>query len=215
VLLETTLRSIVAPTLVIVAGVATHLADIRAPVAGSDTLIWIRDASLMASAFMLVALGIRHIRRERFGLTTALPLFFGALMLASGAYLHASLLRLFESGVELAAPIDLGTMNQNADAIIADPSTAPERRSSVSRIRARMVFVESGEIMLVVDETGREAPFMPSEDDHEQRSVQNQLRVLMPLGVQHSRRVLYLLGATIVASSLLGLLTPVRTTALR
>jgi hypothetical protein len=202
--LESRLRSLIAP-LLIVAGCITAASGFRVSAAA--------NLSLLTSASLLVSLGVRHVRCHGVGLTAIFPVFFGVLIFASLFYLYLSQIRFFESGIELARPIDLETMNANADSILSDPATPPERRSFVSRMRAHMVYVQTGKIMPVYNESGSEAPFEPSEADLESRNAHQQLRTLVPLGAERSRNALYLLAATFAISTLLGLATPVRRTA--
>jgi len=208
--IENRLRTAVAPVLIVAAGCASLALELTHLTSIDQFLAAVRDVSLSLAGVLLLALGLRLVRSQGASLSTVAFPIVGLVILG---LLIASCLftaRFFDNAAELAQDPTGERIESNAANVISDPDSPLDKRIRASRFRARAAFVRSGRILPVLDESGSEAPFRPTEQDIDARVVREQLRLLSPQFGNSARRSLYVLVILTVASILIGIGTPVR-----
>lgn len=208
--MERTLRSTVTPLLLVVAAVASFALAGRAPLRFNYSLAWVRDFSILTAGALWLALGIRHIHRDGLHAKTVPFSIAGVLLLVLVGLSSFYAVRTYESAIELLREPDLKKVEKITTTVIADPKSTPEQRSQASTFRARHAFIRTGEILPVVDASGHQSQFEPSDADREQRNAEQSLRVLVPYGAANARRFQLLVGSVALASLVLGVATPAR-----
>jgi len=208
--LEQELRSVAAPSLLVLAALASFALAGQAPLSAHYSLALFREVCLISAGGLWLGLGLRHVRRRGAMLQTVLFPVAGVLVFLFVVAMSFSTLQLFESVAGLINEPDIDQVKETAAAVITDPESSPERRAWASHLRARMVFVRTGELLPILDASGNESVFQPTEQDHEQRLAEERMRVLAPYAAASSRRTIQIVGCAAVICLALGLATPVR-----
>lgn len=202
--------TLIAPALLVVAASTSFLMAGRAPLSLNQHLSWLRDSSAIAAGGLWLALGLRHVRRIGIGRKSAPFPFAGLFILGLLGLSSFSALRFAESAAEFLDEPNLERVKENAAAVISNPDSTSEERARASTFRARLAFTRAGELLPVLNESGVEAPYRPTEQDHENRRTEQELRLLLPHAMANARVSLHGLSVVSVIALASGLLTPVR-----
>jgi hypothetical protein len=199
------------PFLIIIAAIPILVSDVTTPPASVIRALAVtRDLSLALTVILLVALGIRNVRRSGASLRTfAYPV---AGVLLAVALLVAMTITHNLLASSLALLDENPKVNQLVEKILSDPASTASQRAFASERSAREAYLHHGVIRSHLTESGEEKEFEPNREDEDRRAQLLDAQAIVPVSLRSLENSTGLLSLLTLASVVVGCFSPIRST---